>query len=70
VFGIVDTNSDPEGVDYVIPGNDDAIRAVRLYVSAVCDAIADGQRTAKGEVEPSEFVEVIEADAASTAAAE
>jgi len=70
VFGIVDSNSDPEGVDYVIPGNDDAIRAIRLYVSAVADAIADGQRAAKGEVDASEFVEVMEAEAAVAAAEE
>jgi len=38
VIGVVDTNSDPEGVDYVIPGNDDAIRAIQLYASAVADA--------------------------------
>ena len=39
VIGIVDTNNSPEGVDYVIPGNDDAMRAIRLYVSAIADAI-------------------------------
>ena len=39
VFGVVDTNSDPAGVDHVIPGNDDAIRAIRLYVTAVADAM-------------------------------
>lgn len=38
VIGIVDTNSNPDGVDYVIPGNDDAIRAIKLYVAAVADA--------------------------------
>lgn len=38
VIGIVDTNSNPDGVDYIIPGNDDATRAVRLYVTAVADA--------------------------------
>ena len=43
VVGVVDTNSDPAGVDYVIPGNDDAIRAIRLYVSAMADAVAEGQ---------------------------
>lgn len=41
VIGIVDTNNSPEGVDYVIPGNDDAMRAIRLYVSAVADAVND-----------------------------
>ncbi|MFV2090171.1 MAG: 30S ribosomal protein S2, partial [Pseudomonadales bacterium] len=46
VFGVVDTNSDPEGVDFIIPGNDDAIRAIRLYVTAVADAIASGRTAA------------------------
>lgn len=60
VIGIVDTNSNPDGVDYVIPGNDDAIRAIKLYSTAVADAIL----AAKGEavVAKDEFVEV-EADA-------
>lgn len=39
VIGIVDTNSSPEGVDYIIPGNDDAIRAVQLYLSSMADAV-------------------------------
>ena len=43
VIGIVDTNSNPDGVDYVIPGNDDAIRAIRLYVKAVADAVLEGK---------------------------
>ncbi|PIE37937.1 MAG: 30S ribosomal protein S2 [Gammaproteobacteria bacterium] len=43
VIGIVDTNSNPDGVDYVIPGNDDAIRAIKLYVSAVADACIAGR---------------------------
>jgi small subunit ribosomal protein S2 len=60
VFGVVDTNSDPEGVDYIIPGNDDAIRAIRLYVTAVADAIAEGKSNAAGEVRADEFVEVEE----------
>ncbi len=60
VFGVVDTNSDPEGIDYIIPGNDDAIRAIRLYITAVADAIAEGQSTAAGEVRADEFVEVTE----------
>ena len=41
VIGIVDTNNSPEGVDYVIPGNDDAMRAIRLYVAAIADAVND-----------------------------
>jgi small subunit ribosomal protein S2 len=70
VVGIVDTNSDPEGVDYVIPGNDDAIRAIRLYVTAVADAIAEGQAQAGGAVSLDEFVEVDEAEAAAGGATE
>jgi small subunit ribosomal protein S2 len=60
VFGVVDSNSSPDGIDYVIPGNDDAIRAIRLYVTAVADAIAQGADTAAGEVSADEFVEVAE----------
>jgi small subunit ribosomal protein S2 len=44
VVGIVDTNCDPESIDYVIPGNDDAIRAVKLFTSRVADSILDGAR--------------------------
>jgi small subunit ribosomal protein S2 len=50
VVGVVDTNNDPSKVDYVIPGNDDAIRAVRLYISGAADAILDGRRTAAAMV--------------------
>ena len=61
VIGIVDSNSNPDGVDYVIPGNDDAIRAVKLYVTAVADAVIAGKAEGKGTSAPSEFVEVVEA---------
>jgi len=44
IVGIVDTNCDPEEIDYVIPGNDDAIRAIRLLTSRVADACIDGRR--------------------------
>jgi small subunit ribosomal protein S2 len=59
VIGIVDTNSNPDGVDYVIPGNDDAIRAVKLYVSSVAEACIAG-RVEAGEMAAArdEFVEV------------
>ena len=60
---MVDTNSDPDGVDYVIPGNDDAIRAIRIYVAAVSDAIAEGQNQSTEEISIDEFVEVDESDA-------
>jgi small subunit ribosomal protein S2 len=59
VIGIVDTNSNPDGVDYVIPGNDDAIRAIKLYVSAVADAcIAGREQAGEAVVARDEFVEV------------
>ena len=63
VIGIVDTNSDPDGVDYVIPGNDDAIRAIKLYVTAVADAVLAGKAAAGEVVSADEFVEVTEAEA-------
>lgn len=43
VFAVVDTNCSPEGIDHVIPGNDDALRAVRLFASRIADAIIEGQ---------------------------
>ena len=46
VVAVVDTNCSPEGVDYVIPGNDDALRAVRLFASRIADAIMEGQQVA------------------------
>ena len=49
VIGIVDTNSDPDGIDVVIPGNDDAIRAIQLYVQSVADACLEGQGKASME---------------------
>ena len=67
VFGVVDSNSDPDGVDYVIPGNDDAIRAIRLYVTAVADAVAAGQAQTSTQVDPDEFVEVADAEDAAAA---
>ena len=60
VFGIVDTNSDPDGVDFIIPGNDDSFRAIRLYVTAVADAVLEGKENASLVVDPNEFVEVEE----------
>ena len=58
VIGIVDTNSNPDGVDYVIPGNDDAIRAVKLYVTAVADACLAGKiESGEPVVANDEFVE-------------
>ena len=49
---IVDTNCDPDDVDYVIPGNDDAIRAVKLFAQTIGSAIIEGRQGADAEVEP------------------
>jgi small subunit ribosomal protein S2 len=65
VIAVVDTNHSPEGIDYVIPGNDDASKAVILYAQGVADAILEGRANAVNEVvqaarngEGDEFVEV------------
>lgn len=56
VIGIVDTNSNPDGVDYVIPGNDDAIRAIKLYVAAIADACLDGAKSVSAVPNKDEYV--------------
>merc|ERR1712137_1282198 len=66
VIGVVDTNSNPDGVDYVIPGNDDAIRAIQIYVKAVADTCLEASQSAGAGAD--EFVEVSE-DAAGAAPA-
>ena len=54
VVAIVDTNCDPEDIDYVIPGNDDAIRAVKLIASTIANAVVEGNQGADGEVSAEE----------------
>ena len=44
VVAVVDTNCSPDGIDYIIPGNDDALRAVRLFASRIADAVLEGQQ--------------------------
>ena len=62
VIGVVDTNNSVEGVDYVIPGNDDSTRAIRLYARGVADAILEGRSQVISEiVAADDFVEVEEA---------
>ena len=56
VIGVVDTNSNPEGVDYVIPGNDDAIRAIKLYAAAVADACLEGSKSVSAVPNKDEYV--------------
>jgi small subunit ribosomal protein S2 len=66
IIGIVDSNHSPEGIDYVIPGNDDSSKAVALYAKAVADAVLEGKANAGNDVvqaiaaKGDEFVEVNE----------
>ncbi len=66
VIGVVDTNHSPEGIDYIIPGNDDSAKAVALYAKAVADAVLEGRANATNELvqavaaDGDEFVEVNE----------
>ncbi len=64
IIAVVDTNHNPEGVDYVIPGNDDSSRAIRLYARGVADAVLEGRsQVVEGIVSDEEFVEVEDAAA-------
>lgn len=56
VVAVVDTNHSPDGIDYVIPGNDDAIRSIQLYVAAMSDAIAQGKASAATAVKQADEV--------------
>jgi small subunit ribosomal protein S2 len=63
LIGVVDSNHTPEGIDYVIPGNDDSAKAVALYARGIADAILEGRANAVNEIVKSaegsdEFVEV------------
>jgi small subunit ribosomal protein S2 len=65
LIGVVDSNHSPEGIDYVIPGNDDSAKAVALYARGIADAILEGRANAVAEVAQAvaaegsdEFVEV------------
>jgi small subunit ribosomal protein S2 len=66
IIGVVDSNHSPEGIDYVIPGNDDSAKAVTLYVRGMADAILEGKNSAVADVQRAvaeggdEFVEVQE----------
>ena len=65
MIGVVDTNHTPEGVQYIIPGNDDSAKAVALYARAIADAVLEGKNNAVAEVVAAasgsdEFVEVSE----------
>jgi len=62
VVAIVDTNCSPDGIDYVIPGNDDAMRAIQLYAAGIADAVLEGKESVpQVAVGEDEFVELDEA---------
>ncbi len=69
LIGVVDTNHSPEGIDYIIPGNDDSAKAVALYAAGIADAIIEGRSNAVNDVvravseSSDEFVEVEESQA-------
>jgi len=60
IISIVDTNCDPDEVDYVIPGNDDAIRAVKLITAKIADAVIEGRQGEQLQNEPEEIEEAID----------
>jgi len=60
VIGIVDTNNSPDNIDYLIPGNDDAIRAIRLYGQGIADAVITGRETISVGSADDDFVELDE----------
>jgi small subunit ribosomal protein S2 len=70
LIGVVDSNHSPEGIDYVIPGNDDSAKAVTLYARGIADAVLEGRANAVDDVVKAvageggdEFVEVSETEA-------
>ena len=60
VIGVVDTNNSPDNVDYIVPGNDDAIRAIRLYGQGIANAIIAGRETISVGSADDDFVELDE----------
>jgi len=67
VIAVVDTNSNPDGVDYVIPGNDDSMRAIRLYTANIADTVLEGRASVTTGNAEEEFVEVAEENAPAAA---
>ncbi len=68
VVAVVDSNSNPDGVDYVVPGNDDAIRAIQLYAGAVAKAVQDGKQVSGNSAHAEEAAAPAPAPAAEAAA--
>lgn len=63
VVGIVDTNNSPKDIEYIVPGNDDSMRAIALYLRVAAEAINDGKASITTAAADDEFIEVIEDDA-------
>ncbi|MBT5951386.1 MAG: 30S ribosomal protein S2, partial [Betaproteobacteria bacterium] len=57
IIGVVDTNHSPAGIDYVIPGNDDANKAIRLYARGIADAILAGREQSVNEIAAEQVAE-------------
>ncbi|MDO8445590.1 MAG: 30S ribosomal protein S2 [Deltaproteobacteria bacterium] len=68
IVSVVDTNCDPTGIDYIIPGNDDAIRAIRLFAQKVADSVLEGKQAAEAAV-VTKVAEVVESAEAAVAEA-
>ena len=68
IVGIVDTNCDPDEIDYIIPGNDDAIRAVKLILSAMASAVLEGRQGEQMEETTAETAEETAAEETAEAA--
>lgn len=70
IIAIVDTNGDPEDIDYLIPGNDDAIRSIRLLTSIIADACIEGHNEREAKLRAEEEMETAEAESEEVAEAE
>lgn len=70
IVGIVDTNCDPDDIDYVVPGNDDAIRAIRLFASRVAEACIEGRKRNEEKQQAASDKAVDEKDEVTVASAE
>jgi small subunit ribosomal protein S2 len=70
VIGVVDSNNSPEGVDYMIPGNDDSARAIRLYARGLADAVLEGKANVIEEMVAASSDEYVEVEEAGEVAAE
>ena len=67
VVGIVDTNNSPDGIDYIVPGNDDSMRAIKLYARIAADAILVGKESIAGEIKAREVAKMPVEEAAAAA---